>query len=46
MSTNRNRIVAGILALVLAVGLAACGNDDGPSSTVPGGTEMTEPAGS
>lgn len=40
----KNRVTAGVLALVLAVTLVACGDDD-PSDT-PDVTETTEPVGS
>jgi predicted small lipoprotein YifL len=40
----KNRAMAGLLALVVAVTLAACGDDD-PSDT-PDVTETTEPVGS
>ena len=46
MPAFKTRIVAAVLALVIAVGLAACGDDDGPSTTAPGGTGTTEPVGS
>ena len=40
----KNRLIAGVLALVLAVAVAACGDDD-PSDT-PDVTQTTEPVGS
>ena len=46
MPAFKTRVIAAVLAMVLAVGLAACGDDDGPPTTVPGGTETTEPVGS
>ena len=44
MSSKKNRLIAGLLSLVLALTMAACGDDD-PSDT-PDVTETTEPVGS
>jgi hypothetical protein len=43
---TKQRVVAGVLALMMAFGLGACADDDGPPTTAPGGTETTEPVGS
>lgn len=48
MSDLKKRIVAGLLGLALALTAVACdGDDDDPAgTTVPGGTDTTEPVGS
>jgi hypothetical protein len=46
VSPAKHRIVAGALALILAIGLGACSNDDGPPTPEPGGPTTTEPVGS
>lgn len=42
----RERLLVGVLAVVMAFGLAACDSDDDPTITTPPGTETTEPVGS
>ena len=47
VSPAKHRVVAGALALILAIGLGACSsNDDEPPTTEPGGPTTTEPVGS
>ena len=46
MSSTKQRILASALALILALGLGACTNDDGPETTEPGAPATTDPVGS
>jgi hypothetical protein len=46
MPSIKNRLIAGMLVLVLAVAVAACGDDGVPSTTAPGLPGTTEPVGS
>jgi len=46
MPAIKNRIIAGSLGLVLALGLTACSADEDTPNPSPDGTNTTEPVGS